>query len=74
MEDKILPKIQLFLWECYHHSIGVKTCLYARGVDTDVTYPLCQQALEMIIHALHDCAVINPIWYQLGKGPSDSLC
>ena len=74
MEDKILPKIQLFLWECYHHRIGVKTYLYAKGVDTDVTYPLCQQASETIIHALCDCAVINLIWYQLGGGPLDSMC
>lgn len=51
----------------------MKTCLYVRGVDTDVTCPLCQQAPKTIIHALRGCAVINLNWYQLGRGPSDSL-
>ena len=35
--------------------------------------PLCQQASETIIHALHDCAVVRPMWTQLGKETSDPL-
>lgn len=62
-----LLNIQLFLWKCYHQSIGVKSCLYARGVDSGILCPLCQLALETIIHALCDCTVIRLIWHQLGR-------
>ena len=33
------------------------------GIDTYC--PLCQQAVETIIHALCDCTVVKPIWHQL---------
>ena len=36
-----LPKIQFFLWKCLHNSIGVKSCLTARGVYLDPLCPLC---------------------------------
>ncbi|XP_075671161.1 uncharacterized protein LOC142640761 [Castanea sativa] len=51
----ILPRIQFFLWKCYHKSLGVKACLAARGICLDVICPLCLQQPETIMHALRDC-------------------
>ena len=49
----------------------MNTCLYAIGVDISSLCPLCHQEPETIIHALHDCMVVKPIWNQLGRGQSD---
>ena len=69
---KILLRIQMFVWKCYHNSIGVKSCLDRRGMSLDTACPLCHQATESIIHALRDCPMVRPIWIQLGKEASDS--
>ena len=47
-----LPRIQFFVWQCMHHSIGVRECLSARGIAIDNTYPICHNCLENIIHVL----------------------
>lgn len=56
---KILPRIQLFVWKCYHNSIVVKLCLAQKGMSLDATCLLCQQAAESIIHALYDCPMVR---------------
>ena len=67
---KIFPKIQFFLWRCYHNSIGVNTCPFARGVNISNLCPLCHQAPATIIHALRDCMMVKQIWDHLGRGQS----
>ena len=61
-----LPKIQIFIWRCMHNSIGVKECLAKRGIPLDTSCPLCFEQPESISHALRDCRLVKPIWYQLG--------
>lgn len=56
---KILPRVQTFLWKCYHYNIGVRECLASRGMSIDVTCPLCQANVESISHGLRDCPIIN---------------
>ena len=62
----ILPRIQTFVWQCFHNSIGVKEYLVRRGMLEDGNCPLCGRSSETIIHALRDCRNIKPVWIQLG--------
>lgn len=48
---KTLPRIQYFVWQCMHHSIGVKECLSARGIPLDSSCPICLNGPENILHA-----------------------
>ena len=68
---KILLLIQMFVWKCYHNSIGVKYFLARRGMSLNTACPLCHQATKSIIHALRDCPMARPIWTQLGKKAFD---
>ena len=61
-----LPRIQIFIWKCMQQSIGVKECLANRGIPLETTCPLCHTEAESILHALRDCSLVKPIWYQLG--------
>ena len=68
-----LPRIQSFVWQCIHHSISVRECLTARGMDIDNSCPICRNGPESILHALRDCPSARDIWHQLGVPPSDSV-
>ena len=61
-----LPRIQMFIWKCMQKSIGVKECLANRGIPLETTCPLCHSEAESILHALRDCSLVKPIWYQMG--------
>jgi len=61
-----LPRIKTFLWMCAHNSIGVRSCLMKRGVCVDELCPICQEALESVLHALRDCAWVKLVWARLG--------
>lgn len=54
-KERINPRIQFFLWKCFHNSIGVNVCLNARGINLDPLCPRCKKEPETIIHMLHDC-------------------
>lgn len=57
-----LPKIQSFVWRCYHNGIGTRMCLARRGIQIDPMCPLCQFEPESIIHTLRDCEVVKNFW------------
>lgn len=38
---KVLPKIQSFIWMCYHNSIATRDCLAKRGIQVSSTCPRC---------------------------------
>ena len=65
-QAKTLPRIQIFVWRCLHNSLGVKTCLNARGLSIDPLCPLCQKHPETIIHSLRDCDLVKEVWANLG--------
>ena len=37
----------------------------------DVCYPICQEEVAKILHALKDCAHVKSVWGQLGIQPSN---
>ena len=63
---KTLLKIQMFVWKCMHHSIGVMHCLVARGLQVDAYCPRCHVKEESILHMLRDCSFSKNVWQQLG--------
>ncbi|XP_075652482.1 uncharacterized protein LOC142622815 [Castanea sativa] len=67
-----LPRIQMFIWRCFHYGIGVKECLARRGIPIDTTCPLYQSETETIMHALRDCSNVQTIWQQLGVQSSNN--
>ena len=54
------------MWQCAHNSLGVKGCLFRRGMGIDNTCPICQDEVETVMHALRDCPWARSIWRQLG--------
>ena len=66
-KSKVLPRIQSFVWLCYHESIGVRECLNHRCMLLDTQCPLCHTSNESILHALRDCNLVKHIWNQLGE-------
>ncbi|KAK9988172.1 hypothetical protein SO802_028411 [Lithocarpus litseifolius] len=66
-KSKVLPRIQSFVWQCYHESIGVREVLNRRGMLLEAQCPLCHTSSESILHALRDCKVVKYIWNQLGE-------
>ena len=56
----------MFIWKFMQQSIGVKECLANRGIPLETTCPLCHLEAESIMHALRDCSLVKPVWYQLG--------
>lgn len=49
-----IPKVKCFLWQCYHNSNPVQAILAYHGMDISPSYPICNGALETIIHVLRD--------------------
>ena len=71
-KSKIIPRIQFFVWKCFHNSIGVKACLASRGINLDSLCPQCREEPETIIHMLQDCWRSKETWKQLGITEEDS--
>ena len=63
---KTTPRINFFLWQCYHSSIPIKEVLGSRGFNLDDTCELCGRDTETIIHVQRDCNVARNIWMKLG--------
>lgn len=54
-----------------HNSIGVKSCLADRGMNTNLLCPLCRVEVETIIHALRDCKMVREVWFNLSIARND---
>ena len=61
-----LPKIQHFIWLCFHSSIPMQKILADRGITYHTTCPLCHSHEESIIHLLRDCSFALTFWKKLG--------
>lgn len=59
---RVLPRIQYFVWLCYHRSIGVNECLNRRGMLLDSQCLLYHTSSESILHALRDYTVVKHVW------------
>ncbi|KAK9988335.1 hypothetical protein SO802_028574 [Lithocarpus litseifolius] len=65
---KVLPRIQSFIWMCFHNSIATRERLASRGLQVDTVCPMCNLHPETIIHLLRDCHVAASCWQSLGMG------
>nr|POF05174.1 putative ribonuclease h protein [Quercus suber] len=63
-----IPKIQYFIWLCYHNSVLVRKTLADRGLTCHTTCPLCQNHEESISHLLRDCSFALKFWEDLEHG------
>lgn len=57
-----LPKIQIFLWKCLHHSLSVKSVLAHRGIERLGGCDFCSEGHEGILQALRDCPTAQDFW------------
>lgn len=63
-----LPRVQSFIWMCYHRSIATCECLASKGIQVSTSCLLCHQAFKTIIHTLRDCSLASRCWQILGMG------
>ena len=61
-----IPKIQHFIWLCFHNSVPVWKIFVDRGIPCSTACPFCQNQEESIIHLLRDCPFALNFWKQLG--------
>jgi len=52
-----MPKIQIFLWQLFHHALPVRGTLCHRGIPLDPICPLCLQEVESIEHLFVQCSL-----------------
>jgi len=45
-----MPKLQIFLWQIFHHALPVRGSLFKRGLNIDPTCPLCMDDIESLDH------------------------
>ena len=57
-----VPKIQIFVWKCYLHSLLVKDMLMSRGISEDCICEICGRESETTIHVLRDCSFAKDFW------------
>ena len=59
---KTLPKIQMFLWKCYHHSIPIKAVLAQKGIQMPPCCDICRDKPETASHVLRECTAAQVFW------------
>ena len=68
-----IPKIKCFPWQCHHNSIPVRAILASQSMDILPSYPLCNKALETILHVLRDYPFAQGFWKYFPPPLQDSL-
>jgi ribonuclease HI len=56
------PRIQFFIWQCYHLSVPVRDTLASRGINIPTFCPRCSGSNETLIHLLRDCPDSIAFW------------
>jgi ribonuclease HI len=56
------PRIQFFIWQCYHLSVPVRDTLASRGINIPTYCPRCSGSTETLIHLLRDCPDSIAFW------------
>lgn len=64
-----LPKVQMFLWKCLHHSLPVKNVLSDRGITELRGCDSCLEDRESILHVLRECPIAQNFWRMAGYPP-----
>ena len=59
-----LPKIKIFLWKCYHHSLPVNAIFEHRVIEGLGDCKSCLDPNETIVHVLRDCPEAQCFWRQ----------
>ncbi|XP_056685339.1 uncharacterized protein [Spinacia oleracea] len=59
---KILPKWKLFIWKLIVEGIPVKTSLFRRGVNLDITCDFCGDHDEDSQHIFRLCKLAQDVW------------
>jgi hypothetical protein len=56
------PRIQFFIWQCYHLSVPVRDTLASKGINIPTFCPRCLGSNEILIHLLRDCPDSIAFW------------
>ena len=56
------PRIQFFLWQCYHNSVPVRATLAHRGINISPSCSRCVNPMESLSHVLKDCPDSISFW------------
>ena len=58
----ILEKIRIFAWRLCMNAIPTLTNLFKKGIQMDVTCPICKKDPESIEHAILRCVSAKAVW------------
>ncbi|OMO86355.1 reverse transcriptase [Corchorus capsularis] len=67
---KCLPKLQYFVWECFHSILSTKLFLHSRKLTLDTSCHNCPGAIETIEHVLRSCQLAQTFWRSLPCPPA----
>lgn len=51
-----------FVWKCYNKGIPTFDRLNKANILPPPTFPLCNNQIETVEHALRNCIMVTPIW------------
>ena len=66
------PRIQFFMWLCFHNSLPTSEILVLRGLNLNPVCSLCHLENESVDHLLRRCIVAQEFWCKL-KVPCELL-
>ena len=70
---KLPGKIKFFSWRACVNGLPVLTNLVTKGIQTSCTYPICDEELESLVHALISCDFALSVWSLWQDYPIDLL-
>ena len=70
---KLPGKIKFFSWRACVNGLPVLTNLVTKGIQTSCTYPICDEELESLVHALISCDFALSVWSLWQDCPIDLL-
>nr|GME20951.1 uncharacterized protein LOC109186206 [Ipomoea batatas] len=59
---KLPPKILNFVWRCARDILPLRTSLAGRGVNIDISCPLCNTRPESALHLFRQCVHTTSLW------------
>ncbi|KAK9988947.1 hypothetical protein SO802_029186 [Lithocarpus litseifolius] len=66
---KIPAKIRIFAWRACMNALPTKLNLSKRGVNTNVSCPICDEEIETTSHPLISCKYARQVWDNWSENP-----
>lgn len=58
----MLGVVKVFLWKVGNDLLPTKKNMFQRKIVEDPSYPIYQEEVESVMHALWECLAANDVW------------